>query len=282
MSTTESPIQPGLGLQIRSAYLELLKKSLLNVIYEDPIIQEAPLPLWKSKVLRRLFGKTARVFKVESFDKEKRSNGLDWPAFAHTMIGNKRINNLQACLETVITEKIKGDFIETGVWRGGASIFAKGVFFAYGQTDRNVWLADSFEGLPKPNAVNYPDDEGDEHFKYDFLRVGIDEVTENFKKYGLLDERVVFVKGWFKDTLPTLNIGPIAVLRLDGDMYESTIVALESLYHRLSDGGFIIVDDYCIKSCSKAVSDFRSKHSITEPIIEIDGIGVYWRKKLPF
>lgn len=280
MSITESPIQTDLGIKNRNAYLELLKKSLLNSIYEDPIIQETAVSPWKGKILRRLFGETAQVFKVERFDQEKRNSGLDWPAFAHTMIGNKRINNLQACLEAVIADQVAGDFIETGVWRGGASIFAKGVFSAYGQTDRNVWLADSFEGLPKPDTTHYPDDDGDEHYKLDFLRVGVDEVKENFRRYGLLDDHVRFIKGWFKDTLPTLNIGPIAVLRLDGDMYESTIVALDSLYHKLSDRGFIIVDDYCIKSCAKAVSDFRSRHNITEPIIEIDGIGVYWRKQM--
>ena len=281
MSTAQNPVQTDLGLQNRNAYLELLKKSLLNAIYEDPIIQEAAVSPWKGKVLRRLFGNEARVFRVERFDQEKRASGLDWPAFAHTMIGHKRMDNLRACLEQVIADRVAGDFIETGVWRGGASIFAKGVFNAHGQTNRNVWLADSFEGLPKPDTALYPDDAGDEHYKLDFLRVGVEEVKENFRKYGLLDDQVNFIKGWFKDTLPGLDIGPIAVLRLDGDMYESTIVALDALYHKLSDRGFIIVDDYCIKSCAKAVSDFRAKHAITEPIIEIDGIGVYWRKQLP-
>lgn len=261
------------------AYIELLKNALLNTIYEDPVIREQAVSPWKGKILRKLFGRDARVFKVERFDPQQRYGGLDWPAFAHTMIGAQRMDNLRQCLEQVIADDVPGDVIETGVWRGGASIFAKGILDAYGQSDRKVWLADSFEGLPKPNPDEYPDDAEDQHYMLDFLRVGLDEVKANFEKYGLLDDRVIFVKGWFKDTLPALNIGPISVLRLDGDMYESTIVAFDSLYNKLSHGGFVIVDDYCIKSCAKAVADFRSKHQIDEPMHEIDGIGVYWRKR---
>lgn len=263
----------------RDAYINLLKNTLLNTIYEDAVIQEQVVSPWKGKFLRQLFGKDARVFRVQSFDAEKRSSGLDWPAFAHTMIGSKRMDNLRFCLESVIEDDIPGDFIETGVWRGGASIFAKGIIDAYGQLSRRVWLADSFEGLPRPDPNEYPADAEDQHYMLDFLRVGLEEVKANFAKYALLDDRVVFAKGWFRDTLPGLEIGPISVLRLDGDMYESTIVALNSLYHKLSPGGFIIVDDYCIKSCAQAIADFRVIHKIGEPIIEIDGIGVFWRKQ---
>ncbi|MCT0209039.1 TylF/MycF family methyltransferase [Synechococcus sp. CS-1332] len=260
------------------AYIELLKKTLLNTIYEDPIIQQVAMPRWKSRLVKRLLGDETQVFRIEHFDVEKRQGGLDWPAVAHSMIGVKRMNNLYECLSQVIRDDVPGDFIETGVWRGGASIFAKGVFNVLGQHSRRVWVADSFEGLPKPNPDDYPEDANDEHYKLDFLKVGLEDVKANFSKYDLLDDQVCFVKGWFKDTLPSLPIQSISVLRLDGDMYESTIVALESLYHKLSHLGYIIIDDYCIRSCAQAVADFRKEHSILEPIQEIDGIGIFWRK----
>ena len=263
----------------RDAYIGLLKNILLNTIYEDSVVVENPVSKWKSKLLKKLYGADARLVRVEKYDPDKRALGVDWPAHAHTMIGIKRMDNLKSCLEDVITNNVSGDFIETGVWRGGASIFAKGILNAHGQTDRKVWLADSFEGLPRPNPKDYPADQGDEHYKYDFLRVGVEEVKSNFRKYGLLDENVVFVKGWFKDTLPTLQIGPIAVLRLDGDMYESTMDALKALYNKVSLGGYIIVDDYCIPSCAKAIADFRESHHITSEMHEIDGTGVFWQKK---
>ena len=263
----------------RDAYISLLKNALLNTIYEDSVVVENPVSKWKAKLLKRLYGADASLVRVEKYDADKRALGVDWPALAHTMIGVKRMDNLRSCLEDVIENSVKGDFIETGVWRGGASIFAKGILNAYGQTDRKVWLADSFEGLPRPNPRDYPADQGDEHYKYDFLRVGVEEVKSNFGKYGLLDDSVIFVKGWFKDTLPTLQISSIAVLRLDGDMYESTMDALKALYNKVSLGGYIIVDDYCIPSCAKAIADFRESHHISSQMHEIDGTGVFWKKE---
>jgi len=263
----------------RDAYISLLKNALLNTIYEDSVVVENPVSKWKAKLLKRLYGADASLVRVEKYDADKRALGVDWPAHAHTMIGVKRMDNLRSCLEDVIENSVKGDFIETGVWRGGASIFAKGILNAYGQTDRKVWLADSFEGLPRPNPRDYPADQGDEHYKYDFLRVGVEEVKSNFGKYGLLDDSVIFVKGWFKDTLPTLQISSIAVLRLDGDMYESTMDALKALYNKVSLGGYIIVDDYCIPSFAKAIADFRESHHISSQMHEIDGTGVFWKKE---
>jgi O-methyltransferase len=94
----------------------------------------------------------------------------------------------------------------------------------------------------------------------------------------LLDDRVRFLPGWFKDTLPDAPIDRLALLRLDGDLYESTIQALEALYPRLSPGGFCIIDDYIIKACRQAVADYRAKHGVSAEIIHIDGAGVFWRK----
>jgi hypothetical protein len=112
---------------------------------------------------------------------------------------------------------------------------------------------------------------------HDALVVSLDEVQANFARYGLLDEQVRFLPGWFRDTLATAPIERLAVLRLDGDMYESTIVALRALYPRLSRGGFVIVDDYALDRCRQAVNDFRAEEGIEDRIVPIDGTGVYWR-----
>jgi O-methyltransferase len=158
----------------------------------------------------------------------------------------------------------------------------RAVLKAHGVTDRKIWVADSFEGLPPPNVARYPDDGGITLHSEQILRVTIDTVRGNFETYGLLDEQVVFLKGWFKDTLPAAPIERLAIIRLDGDMYESTIDALRALYPKLSQGGFVIVDDYGgPQACRKAVDDYRMEHRIISPIHEIDWTGVYWQKATP-
>jgi O-methyltransferase len=151
---------------------------------------------------------------------------------------------------------------------------------AYGDLTRTVWLADSFQGLPKPNPGRYPADRDDRLWAKTELAVSLDEVKANFDRYGLLDDQVRFLQGWFSETLPSAPIDRLAVLRLDGDMYESTKVALDALYPKLSVGGYVIVDDYgAIPACRQAVSDFRLENGVEEPIHSIDWTGVYWRRQ---
>ena len=111
------------------------------------------------------------------------------------------------------------------------------------------------------------------------LAVSLDEVKDNFARYGLLDDQVVFVKGWFQDTLPSLDAGPFALLRVDADLYESTFVALEGLYPKLSPGGFVIVDDFnLLPSCRQAVLDYRGKMGVTATMHEPEWNSVWWQK----
>lgn len=208
----------------------------------------------------------------------KRANGMDWPERAHTMIGLRRLDNLHKSLDYVRENKIKGDFIETGVWRGGASIFIKYYNDLYNM-NRKVFVADSFEGLPIPNIEKYPNDAGDIHHTIDFLKVSLEDVKSNFEAYRLLDENVIFLKGWFESTLKDNNlIKEISILRFDGDMYGSTMDVLNNIYHKLSSKGVLIVDDYCLPNCVKAVHDFRSQNNITDVIEKVDSCGVFWYK----
>lgn len=195
------------------------------------------------------------------------------------MIGQRRLEQLEDAVLTVLAEDIPGDVMETGVWRGGACILMRALLKHAG-SKRLVWVADSFQGLPKPDADSYPVDEGDTHWEHEELySVTFQDVQDNFRKYGLLDEGVRFLPGWFRDTLPTAPIKQLAVLRLDGDMYESTILALQHLYPKVSPGGFVIVDDYGSHTgCRTAVEDYREAAGIDEPMTWIDWAGVYWRK----
>lgn len=195
---------------------------------------------------------------------------------AITMIGIPRLNNFQYCIEQAIKDNIEGDIIETGVWKGGACILARAVCEEL-NSDKIVYVADSFEGLPKPDSL-YPADAGDPHHTLEFLKIDLETVKENFKKYELLDDKVVFIKGFFKDSLKEVPFKKLSVLRLDGDMYSSTWEVLTMLYDKLSIGGFIIIDDFYLPACRKAVEDFRNMYFITEEIIPIDWTGIYWRK----
>ena len=145
--------------------------------------------------------------------------------------------------------------------------------------DRCVWVADSFEGVPPPDPEKYPLDARLKYHEFKELAISLEEVQENFRRYDLLDEQVWFVKGWFRDTLPVAPVQRLAVLRLDGDLYESTMDALTHLYPKLQRGGYLIIDDYNdIPGCRQAVLDFRGRHRITEEIIRVDWTAVYWKK----
>jgi len=260
-------------------YLDLLKKVLTRTgfpIYQLPITRG-----WRRHVYRAVQSVLrARGFElVRRVDPEMRRIGGDWPADAETMVGMVRLDNIQQCVIDILENKVPGDIIETGVWRGGASIFMTAILEAYGDTERTVWVADSFRGLPPPKEGAHPTDASDPLWKFGDLAVPLEQVQENFRRYGMLSDRVRFLPGWFEDTLPNAPIESLAILRLDGDMYDSTMVALENLYSKLSVGGYVIVDDYsALEGCKQAVDEFRSREGIEDPILGVDWAAVYWQR----
>lgn len=245
--------------QTRRLYLDLLERTVSNSIYLDGAIA---------------------IDKIVPHNNEKRDIGRDIPLYGHTMIGRRRLRHLRRVAETVLRENIPGDFIETGVWRGGACILLRGVLKAHEASERRVFAADSFAGLPPPDP-RYPEDSlslFDFHTRPE-LAVSRSQVSFNFESYGLLDDQVVFVEGLFKDTMPRLRDQKFSILRLDGDLYSSTMDVLENLYDNVAPGGFIIIDDYgTVIDAKRAVIDFLLSRQITEPMFAIDGDGVYWRK----
>ncbi len=240
---------------VKDLYIDLIIKTVANTIYED-------------------------VNCEGSYQSQSRENGSDYPTVAHTMVGIKRLKNIKYCMKEILTNNIPGDCIETGVWRGGSTILMRAILKAYGDLNRKVWVADSFAGLPPPNPEKYPDDLGLDLSRMSYLAVSLEQVKSNFRKYDLLDNQVIFLEGLFSETLPTAPIEHIALLRLDGDYYESTMDTLSNLYPKLSVGGFVIIDDFgAIGACAKAVHDYRRIHNIEEPIKEIDFTGVFWKKE---
>lgn len=218
---------------------------------------------------------TRTIFLEEGADFGQRFIGADWPARAETMIGIIRMNNIRDCLEQIIKEQIPGDVIECGVWRGGACIWMKAILETFHE-ERDVYVADSFNGFPEPTMVC---DKEAWYLHAPELKVSRKTVEENFQKYDLLDARVKFVEGFFSATLPTLK-GPFALIRADGDLFASTTDILENLYTKLSVGGYMIIDDYNgMMSCRDAVDKYRETHHIIEPLIAVDHTAAYWQKQ---
>jgi O-methyltransferase len=266
-------------MQAAELYLDLLKRVLTRSLFEvevrpvNPHGRLARLIFEPVKLLADAGG--MQIVRRLPIDPAVREVGGDWPGDAETMIGLRRLDNLHELILSVLEDGVPGDFLEAGAWRGGASIFARAALDAYGDRDRCVWVADSFQGLPKPSLTQ---DEGDAHWTFDQLAVSLEEVRGNFARYGMLNDRVRFLEGWFKDTLPVAPIDRLSILRLDGDMYESTMDGLV-LYDKVSAHGYVIIDDYsAVEGCKRAVDEFRRARAIAAPLEQVDGGCVYWRK----
>lgn len=266
-------------------YLDLLRRCLTRLAFPDeyrPLLAPAmPVGPLQRRLLPLLARLSRGLYRRVPVDAETRAAGRDWPAEAETMVGMARLELLHRAVRTLIEERIPGDLIEAGTWRGGAAIFLRAILKAYGDRSRVVWVADSFAGLPAPDG-RYRQDDGSSHWRSNaVLAVPLARVRENFARYGLLDEQVRFLPGWFKDTLPRAPVERLALLRLDGDLYSSTMDALANLYPRLSPGGYAVIDDYgALPECRQAVDDYRRGQGISEPIEIIDWTGVYWRKRV--
>lgn len=241
-------------MSAESLYLDLLKRTLTGMVYEDPPFQ-AP---WLAR---------------DGYQQDVRATGFDYPQHAPCMIGLRRLGNVQECVEQVLADGVPGDLAECGVWRGGTCIFMRALLKLRDVTDRLTWVIDSFQGLPPREAA----EEGWTLPAHAALAVPLDEVRRNFALYGMLDDQVQFVPGWFSESLPG-PVGTLAVLRLDGDLYRSQLDVLTHLYPLLSPGGYVIIDDSHLPGCARAVREYREAHDITESVCQVDDYAVCWRK----
>jgi O-methyltransferase len=182
----------------------------------------------------------------------------------YTMVERPALVDLARQVQTVLAENVPGDFVECGVWRGGASFLMADLLREVGAADRKVWMLDSFEGVPPPEDIDGP-----------FARalwakdnaagsVPPDEVLTAASELGL-DSHTELVKGWFDETLPVVRhrIGPIAILRIDCDWYSGVRCCLENLYDQVAAGGFVIIDDYYwFDGCAVAVHEFLGERRL--------------------
>lgn len=212
-------------------------------------------------------------------------------AMPYSLVGVGGLEVTYKAVKDVCERNIPGDLIELGVARGGCAALMASVAFneeICGKMERKLWLFDSYEGLPEPTAMDFNCELGNgtgEHVRP--LPKGsclgqLDEVKDlMFNKNNFPCDRIEFVKGWFNITVPVKKnkIKEIAVLRIDGDWYESTKCCLENLYDHVTPGGYIIIDDYqSCYGCKRAVDEYVQKKAI-QPDIKFDGRGGCYFKK---
>lgn len=200
---------------------------------------------------------------------------LMYKVIPYTMLTYPRLAKLYEIAKTLESEKLQGNFVECGVWKGGSA----GIVADVGK-NRDIWLFDSFEGCPKPTDldITYNGQEG----KEGICRADEREVRQLFFDKLRIDEsRVKIVRGLFEDTIPKFKdkIGPIALLHLDTDWYSSTKICLENLFDKVAKGGFVVIDDYGHwKGCRKAVDEFIKQNNLKVKLIKTDYTEVYFQK----
>lgn len=274
---------------LRRRYLDLLKATLVNLVYaEDALRLDTALSgaLAADQLERQRLLRDVRYERADAYAAlvaAKRDGGLDgfWGArLAHTMIGLDGLANLERCAHRVFADGVAGDFLEAGVCHGGAAIFLRALQVAYGEEDRITWLADSFEGVPPPtHAVDREHELDLSEARVPWMAADEQAVRDNFETYDLLSDHVRFLPGLFADTLPDAPVERLAILRIDGDLYSSTRDALTALYDRVSDGGYVIVDDYgCLEPCRIAVDEFLAERGLDVELNQVDWTRVCWRK----
>jgi hypothetical protein len=264
---------PGPDLEsLRTAYLDLLKLSLCDLVGVSTQM------VWQDD--------DGRPFSRELRDDDQRGwrvDGTDWPLNALTMVGLRRLDDLQACVAAIVRDEVEGDLIEAGAWRGGASIFMRAALNALGAEDRTVWVADSFQGFPEPLPGTEDSGLDTQMSGIDYLAPALEDVRGYFARFGC-ERGVEFVPGFFEQTMDGLRGRRWSLIRVDADGYAATQLALKTLYPGLAPGGYVIIDDYFhfqLPVCRRAVDDFRREHGIDDPIERIDWVGARWQKTAP-
>jgi hypothetical protein len=240
--------------------------------------------LWKS-ALRFLYQRKIVVAWLTRDRQQLQLYKTVHQAMEYSLVGSSGLEATYRAAKELLDENIEGCFVECGVAQGGCSALMATV--AKADDRRITWLFDSFEGLPDPTERDFVDARGNTGENVRPLERGsclgtlqrVEDVL--FRHFGLRRSNVRMVQGWFQDTLPVHRdkLGPIAMLRLDGDWYESTKCCLENLFDRLSPGGYCIADDYgTFYGCRKAVDEFIQARGLTIQAFS-DGRGGYLFRK---
>src|SRR5215217_2762674 len=224
----------------RDAYIDLIKRSITNYHY---LGGDASFDAFQS---------------VTHYDLEQSDWKIDPLARPITLLPKAQLDLVETCVLDVAEREVPGDFIEAGIWRGGVIILMQALIRAHGLKGRRVFAADSFAGIPKNvRALNDPVD-----LWKDRWVAPEDEVRRNIERFGLLDRNVVFVPGFFVDTLKGLARERFALIRLESDSYDSVETSLDYLYPLISTGGIVIIDDWHLPGCRMAVLNYREQFGI--------------------
>ncbi|HEV7346839.1 TylF/MycF/NovP-related O-methyltransferase [Telluribacter sp.] len=191
-----------------------------------------------------------------------------------TMTSTERLITLIRAVEYIVDQKIEGDFVECGVWKGGSAMAIVLHLLSKGVTDRQIYLYDTFEGMSEPTdldksfdgqpALTLLQNSSKEESNSVWCYSTLDEVKQNLATTAYPDDRIRFIKGKVEETIPKQGIPEkIALLRLDTDWYESTRHELEHLFPRLQSGGILIIDDYGHwEGCRRAVDEYIREYKI--------------------
>lgn len=265
-------------------YIDLLKRTIRNELYRDdnspPSHNEVERGRQTYAHLQKRYPtlvNNAGITEEFVIFQQRRSATPQ----AHTLGDMSQVDNVERCVRDVFRNKIAGDFIEVGVFRGGMTILMAGMLRALGEKNRRVYVADSFSGWPKPEENHSVEDSVCYELFADAgsFASSIEEVRHNFGSYNLLDDHVVFVPGWFDETLPKLDVEKFAIIRIDADWYESTQCALENLYPRLSLGGYLVIDDYGLPiGCREAVDEYRQNYQVRDDFQWVNDQTIFWQK----
>ncbi|HEX8120474.1 MAG TPA: PqqD family peptide modification chaperone [Solirubrobacteraceae bacterium] len=288
LGLVEAREEPATDTAARRRYLDLLKRTLVNLVYaEDALRLDLALsgelpgdPLEDARLLRDVRYRRPAAHGDLVAAKRDGTLSVFGARLSHTMIGLSGLDNLERCASKVFADGVPGDFLEAGVCHGGGSIFLRALQVAYGEEDRVTWVADSFGGVPPPE---HPVDRAHEldltEQRHPWMAAGLEAVRDNFATYQLLSDSVRFLPGLFADTLPSAPVERLAILRLDGDLYGSTRDTLTALYDRVAPGGFVIVDDYgALAPCRQAVDEFLVERGLEVELHPVDWTRVCWRK----
>ncbi len=193
-------------------------------------------------------------------------------------------DELNIIFKDIFLNKIEGDILEGGVWKGATAIYMKALINTY-QLDKKLWLIDCF-GSFEDLDMNMYQKEKDKIAIKKFANWGVkspslEDVKYNFNRFNLWDENNIVIKGDIFKTFVECRAKSLSLLRLDLDFYESTYFMLEKLYEKVSIGGYVIIDDYGVEdfNCSEAVDKFRSENNITGELKRVGHFVAYWKKE---
>ncbi|MBV9765046.1 MAG: class I SAM-dependent methyltransferase [Acidobacteriaceae bacterium] len=289
-NSDELPAGRNIYIVRRALTVRLLKALLVRARAIAPrwlysAFQNVGFSLWK-KGLRVLYSRKVLAARLrgdrEGFDTYRNV----YRGMQYSLVGSSGLEATYRAALELLNDGIKGCFVECGVAEGGCAALLATV--AQQESDRVTWLFDSFEGLPDPTAKDFVDPsrkitgENIRPLERGSCLGTLDRVQDVlFGSFHLNRAKVHLVKGWFQDTLPIYRhkLGPLAMLRIDGDWYESTKVCLENLFDQLVPDGYCIIDDYgTYHGCRRAVNEFLQDRNLRVQAASDGRGGILFRK----